>query len=56
MYGREILILLAWLAVSATFGGAFIKHIKTDHPYMAGMDLGFLIYWFIRFVPIFPKF
>ena len=55
MDGRQILILLLWLAVSMLFGGSFIKNVKTDHPYAAGLDLGFLIYWTVKFVPLFPK-
>lgn len=52
---REILVLLLWLAVSMISGGSAIKNIKTDHPYTAGLDIGFFIYWTVRFIPLFLK-
>ena len=55
MDGKQIIILLSWLVVSTIFGGNFIKNIKTDHPYIAGLDVGFFIYWTVRFIPLFPK-
>lgn len=50
---EHVILLLSWLVACMMLGGGFIKNIENDHPYVACLNLGMLIYWTIRFGKLF---